>query len=133
MLVLTGLVDDYAHDGRTLVEELTKSALPAGVSGNAALFTALAAAYKQLNAPLGVFGLKTLQVSTTALSGDDATYAKLEAEIAAVTTKRDALAARIIQKLEAAEFQGQSLDPLSTVELIAQAGALLAQTAALGN
>jgi hypothetical protein len=134
MLVLTGLTDDYAHDGRTLVEDLTNSALPAAVRGNAAgLFTALAVAYKQITAPVGVFGLKTLQVSTTALSGDDATYTKLEAQIAAITTKRDALAAQIIQKLEAAEFQGQSLDLLSTVELLAQAGALLAQTAALGN
>jgi hypothetical protein len=134
VLVLTGLTDDYAHDGRALVEDLTSGALPAAARGNAAgLFRALAAAYKQINAPVGVFGLKTLQVSTTALSGDDATYAKLEGDIAAITTKRDALAAQIIQKLEAAEFQGQSLDPLSTVELIAQAGALLVETAALGN
>jgi hypothetical protein len=134
MLVLTGLTDDYAHDGRALVEELRADALPAAVRRDqAGAFRLLAAAYKQINAPVGVFGMKTLEVSTTALSGDDATYAKLEAQIAAITTKRDALAATIIQKLEAAEFRGQSLDPLSTVELLVQAEALLLEVGTLGN
>jgi hypothetical protein len=80
MLVLTGLTDDYAHDGRALVEELRTDALPAAVRRDrAGAFRLLAAAYKQINAPVGVFGMKTLEVSTTSLSGDDATYAKLEA------------------------------------------------------
>jgi hypothetical protein len=39
----------------------------------------------------------------------------------------------MIQKLEAAELQGQSLDLPSTVERIAQADALLVEVGALGN
>jgi hypothetical protein len=134
VLALAGLTDDYAHDGRTLVEELRSDALPSAVRGDGgAAFRLLAAAYKQINAPVGVFGLKTLEVSTAALAGDDATYAKLEAQIAAITTKRDALAAQMIQKLEAAAFQGQSLDVFSTALLVAQAQALLVEVSTLGN
>ena len=75
------------------------------------MFASLATAYKQINAPVGQLGIDTLEASTAALAGDDATYATIEAELTALTTKRDALAATIIQKLEDAEFHGKHARP----------------------
>jgi hypothetical protein len=134
MLVLAGLTDDYAHDGRVLVENLRDGALPRGLRGaSAVVFRQLAAAYKQINAPVGELGMDTLEASTTALAGDDATYATIEGQLAALTTKRDALAATIIQKLEDVEFHGAALDLASSLSLIAQANALLAQARLLSH
>ena len=62
MLVLAGLTDDYAHDGRVLVENLRDGALPRGLRGESAVvFRQLAAAYKQINAPVGELGMDTLK------------------------------------------------------------------------
>ena len=60
MMSLAGLSDDYAHDGRVLFEVLSPNALPPSVRSNQDLLTRLATAYKQINAPLGRLGLKTL-------------------------------------------------------------------------
>jgi hypothetical protein len=67
MLLLTGLQDDYASDGRVLVEALHKRALPHSLRGDRDdddTFVRLARAYKQINAPVGEFGLTSLKVST---------------------------------------------------------------------
>lgn len=127
MLLLAGLADDYAHEGVALVEDLHRSALPRELreDGDHEAFRLLSAAFKRINAPVGELGLKSLTVSTTALAGDDSTYAALEAELADVTVKRDAIAGQMIQKLEAAEFGGQSLELLPTLKLVAQADELL--------
>ena len=85
----------------------------------------LARAYKQLNAPVGRFGLATLATSTKALAGDDATYQRLEDRLASLGSQRDALASQIIKKLEAAEFQNQPLDWPTTFGLVAQANRLI--------
>jgi hypothetical protein len=77
MMTLLGLKDDYGHDGRVLVEDLTGYAKPAAVK-KSGKFVALSQIYKQLDACVGQFGLKTLSVSTEALksgnSSDDSTY-----------------------------------------------------------
>jgi hypothetical protein len=125
MLALAGLTDDYAHDGRVLVEALTTPALPPAV--NRVTYQQLAAAYKSITAPVGPLGLASLVISTAALSGDDATYANLEAELANITSQRDSLASQMIQALEAAAFSGQPIDSTSAKNLIAQAKALLQQ------
>jgi hypothetical protein len=127
ILSLVGLTDDYSHDGRTLAEVIRDSALPGGVRSNSRAFILLARAYKQIMAPVGQFGRSTLAVSTTALAGNDSKYTKLENRLAALGNRRDALAARIIQKLEAAEFSNQPLDWPSTFNLILQANQLLEQ------
>lgn len=126
MLVLAGLTDDYAHDGRVLVENLSDEALPRSLRGESGqAFEVLAAAYKQITAPVGRLAMDTLEASTAALAGDDTTYAAVESSIGALTTKRDALAATIIQKLEDAEFNGQPLDLATSLDLAAQAEELL--------
>jgi hypothetical protein len=133
MLLLTGLNDDYSHDGRALVEVLRNRALPRSLRGSEFNFTLLATAYKQIMAPVGPLGLSTLKVSTRALAGDDSTYTQLENQLSALTQQRDALAAQIIQKLEDAEFNGKPVDSMSARSLATQAVRLLNQAQELGG
>ena len=125
ILSLTGLLDDYSHDGRVLAEVMRSGSLPSGIRRNPLAFTLLAQAYKQLNAPVGQFGRATLATSTKALAGGDRTYNRLEDRLASLGSQRDALAAQIIQKLEAAEFSNQPLDWPTTFGLLAQANRLI--------
>src|SRR5438876_5422789 len=62
IMLLTGLKDDYSHDGRVLSEAMTGAALPATIRGNANIFRRLAASYKQINAAVGQFGLGYFQL-----------------------------------------------------------------------
>ena len=125
VLSLLGLVDDYSHDGRVLSEVMRSNVLPGGIRSNPLAFTLLARAYKQLNAPVGRFGLATLATSTKALAGDDRAYNRLEDRLASLGSQRDALASQIIQKLEAAEFNNQPLDWPTTFGLLTQANRLI--------
>jgi hypothetical protein len=109
MLELLGLKDDYSHDGRVLFEAINDSALPKVIRQNRSFFTQLAQVYKQINAPVGDFGLSTLQISTKALESNapnDSTYTSLENLLQSLNGTRDALAGQIIAVLEAAEFGG---------------------------
>jgi hypothetical protein len=133
MLVLTGLNDDYAHDGRALVEALRSTALPKALRQSELNFILLATAYKQITAPVGFLGLTSLQVSTRALAGDDTTYASLESQLSSFTQQRDAVASQIIQLLEGAEFSGKSIDFNTTLRLLAQSGQLLEEVQQLKN
>jgi arylsulfatase A-like enzyme len=119
LLYLTGLSDDYAHDGRVIVEALDESV------AQRATLSRLAAAYKQINAPLGELGRRTLMISTRALAGDDATYNALEEEIAGVTAQRNAIAARMITILEAAAFERAHVDEDEARRLIDAADQLI--------
>jgi hypothetical protein len=101
MLAALGLSDGYESDGRVISEVLKAKADP---DSNRPRLEALGAVYKQLNAPFGAFALNVLLASTKALPADDATYARLEAAIASVTARRDALAAEIRTVLHAAAF-----------------------------
>lgn len=104
---LLGLQDDYSHDGRVLFEVLTPGALPPVVRANFDFFVRLAQVYKQINAPVGQLGLKTLQISTQALesnSANDATYTQLENTLQTITNQRNAIAGQIIALLESVEF-----------------------------
>ena len=125
MLALAGLTEDYAHDGRVLVEALDKKAVPTEIRPDT--FVKLAVAYKQIMAAVSDLGYASLSLSTTALAGDDATYARIEAQLASFTTQRDAIGAQMIQMLENAEFNGQKIDEPTAHQLIAQASALLQQ------
>jgi hypothetical protein len=127
MLSLAGLKDDYAHDGRVVFEIIEDKALPDALQDHKELLSKLAQAYKQINAPLGTLGLKTLVgISTTALKGSDAVYAKLEDQIADITARRNAIAGRMIDILEDAAFGGEDVDVGQAQRLIDQAKDLLA-------
>lgn len=133
VLALTGLGDDYSHDGRVLVEDLKAAALPLSVRIHLGTFMQLAQAYKQINAPVGQFGLNTLQASTNALKGDDATYASIENQLMNLTDQRNTLAGNMIAELEAASFNGQPINVHEAQNWIAQAQALQNQAAALAG
>ncbi|HCJ35884.1 MAG TPA: hypothetical protein DHV65_16510 [Ktedonobacter sp.] len=128
MLMLLGLKDDYSHDGRALVEDLTGWAQPPAVKKSGS-FVSLAQMYKQIDACVGQLGLATLAVSTKALesgsSSDDSTYTNLENQLTSISTQRDALAAQMIALLENAEFNGQPFSNQQARQLISQGQALL--------
>src|SRR5262249_27160347 len=128
MLALLGLKDDYQHQGRVLAEELDSSAVPKGVAADPGAFLAVATALKQLESPFGQLGKESLRVSTVALKSsdpDDATYTKLEKQLANIAATRDALADRMLSVLEDAEFNGKRVSDRDAITLVAESFLLL--------
>jgi hypothetical protein len=127
ILFLSGLQDDYVQDGRVITEGLHRHALPRAIHDP--LYEELSAIYKQLNAPVGFFGQRTLSISTAALasgsSADDSKYTFLENRLASLTARRDAVAEQIRGVLNAAAFQGRRIDRLQAFELSAKAQEIL--------
>jgi len=122
VLALLGLKDDYVHDGRVLVENLDAHALPDSLRDSLFAYTALAQAYKQINATKGPVGVNSLVAANRAITSDDATYNRFLVQIGAVTTERDALAAQMIALLNGAAFGNQPIGFNDNVsDLIAQA------------
>jgi hypothetical protein len=136
MLMLLGLKDDYGHDGRVLLEDLTGWAIPAAAKKGGS-FVPLAQMYKRINATVAELGLASLKVSTKALESgsatDDSTYTDLENQLSSLTSERDALASQMIALLEGAEFNGQPINGSQAQQLIAQGQALLDQINALAG
>jgi hypothetical protein len=127
MLALTGLRDDYASDGRVLVEALHGQGLTESLQENRDLFVKLAKAYKQINAPVGQLGLLTLSRSTQALQGNEAIYATIENQLSTLNSQRDTIASQMIAILNAAAFDGKAINPKQARDLIRQAENLLGQ------
>ena len=130
IIVLLGLKDDYAHDGRALTEDLDGWATPAAVKLNGG-YDKIAVMYKQLDAAVGQFGLATLIVSTDAVASgnasDDSRYAALENQLSSLNTQRDALAVQMNGLLEKAEFGGQPITEQQAHALVTQGQSLLDQ------
>jgi hypothetical protein len=127
ILSLANLTDDYSHDGRVVFEVLEADALPHSVRDHQGLLSRLASAYKEINAPRGSLGSRTLTgISTRALEGDATTYAALDAKIVDLTAERDEIASQMIAILEGAEFHGAAVDEDKAQRLIDQANDLLA-------
>jgi hypothetical protein len=127
MLALTGLRDDYASDGRVLVEALKGDGLAGSLGKNRDLFVKLAQVYKQINAPVGQLGLSSLARSTQALQGDSATYATIESQLTSLNDRRDKIASQMIAMLNAAAFDGKSINEKHARGLIQQGENLLGQ------
>jgi hypothetical protein len=126
IMTLARLKDDYVHDGRVLFEILTEGALPDSLRDHRATLARLAAAYKQINAPLGKLGLRTLTgISTQALKGDHTAYAALEDKIVDLTKRRNEIAQKMITILENASFHGREANEEEAEHLIEQAEDLL--------
>ena len=122
VMALLGLKEDYVHDGRVLVENLDPNALPDSLRDSLFAYTALAQAYKQINATKGPVGVNSLVAANRAVTSDDATYQRFIAQIGAVTTQRDALAAQMISLLNGAAFMNQPVRfDAATLDLIVQA------------
>ena len=134
MLTLAGLKDDYAHDGRVLIEALDINATPQTLIAHRETLLRLGAVYEQLNASFGQFGMDLLTASTTAVrSTDESVYNSTEDAIASLTDQRDPLAAKIKAALDAAAFDSQALDNEQARDWIAQAQSLLDQAHALAS
>ena len=126
ILSLIGLRDDYAHDGRVLFEALDDEAVPNSLRQHQDALSALAEAYKQISAPRGALGARTMTgISTTALKSDDATYATLEARLGLITARRNQIAGEMITILENAAFSGEPVDEAGARRLIDEAYDLL--------
>jgi hypothetical protein len=94
LMALTGLQDDYAHQGRPIAEIMTETAQGSNQ---------LAAVYKQINAPVGQLSLDAIRFATRAMlttSSGDQTYTNADATINAWNDQRDALAAQMIVLLD---------------------------------
>ena len=126
IMSLVGIEDDYDHDGRALFELFDEEAGSRSLRAHRDTLIRLAEAYKQINAPLGALGRETLKLSTTALAGDDATYASIDAQIADITVKRDKLATKMADMIEDATFDRRPIDVRVADALIAEAYHLIA-------
>ncbi len=103
LLYLTGLRDDYEHDGRVITQVLSDPNHALSGSG----VTALGACYKQLNASVGQFGAYTLEAATKAIESNstgDSVYLGVDKALRKLEVARDQLALRIKGELEAAAF-----------------------------
>jgi hypothetical protein len=132
MIALAGLKDDYAHDGRVLIEFLDDRALPSSLRRNEG-FVELARVYKQLNAPLGSVGLDSLRFANRSILSDDGVYGQFLGQIADITGQRDALVAEIKPLLAAAAFGNQPVDEPKASQLMRRARALIDRVADLAQ
>jgi hypothetical protein len=62
--------------------------------------TALGQRHKQLNAPVGEFGMQAIQTNTDAIRGDAATYQRLETRLKAQVAARDGVVNAIQHELD---------------------------------
>jgi hypothetical protein len=121
IMTLVGLNDDYVHDGRVLVENLDQHVLPSSLRNSLFAYTALAQAYKQINATKGPVGVSSLFAANRAIASDDATYAKFVTTIGGITTERNALASQMITILNGASFGNKPVRLDDAENLVEQA------------
>ena len=137
MMLLLGLQDDYAHDGRALSEPLYTWTLPQSLKAHRETVLRLGQMYKQINAAVGQFGLDTLRISTRAMESgtpvDDSLYISLTNQLISFGAQRDALAAQMSAMLRAATFGNQPISERQARSLIAQGEALLAAVHAVAG
>lgn len=121
LMALTGLEDDYAHQGRPITEIMSE-----GENSN----SRLAAIYKQINAPVGQLSIDSIKFATKAMlstSSGDQTYINADATIAGWTTRRDALAEKMIRVLDNTGPHSEHESDGDDGNLISQAQRLLAE------
>jgi len=108
IMYLTGLQDDYEHDGRVITQILTDKSFALSQPG----VTALGECYKQLNSSVGQFAAATLAASTKAIestSSGDTTFTTVDNQLRALEVARDHLALKIKAELEDAAFRDKPI------------------------
>ncbi len=106
IMYLTGLRDDYEHDGRVVTQILGDPNRALDSHG----VTALGECYKQLNSSVGDFAAFTLQADTNAInssSAGDQAYLSTDQALRGLEIARDRLAGQIKGELEGAAFDDQ--------------------------
>ena len=141
MMTVLGLHDDYGSDGAAIAQIIGSAhggwdpssrgnnALPWSIRADERGYEDLAAAYKQLDAPFGEFGLGTLDADTTALatggSSSDATYTGTTSQLQACESQRTALAAQVQPVMDAAENGAAPVSSREASSLIGRADRLI--------
>ena len=140
MMTVLGLRDDYDWDGAAIAQIIGsahdgwdwwsrgQNALPWSIRLNERGYEDLAAAYKQLDAPFGEFGLGTLDADTAALatnSANDATYTDTTSQLQACENQRTALVSQIQPVIEAAETGRAPVSSWEASYLIGRADRLI--------
>ena len=128
VLSLAGLEDDYAHDGRVIFEILDDHVLPDAVRDQEEMLHRLAVAYKDINAPVGPLGLRSLKIATAGITSTDTGYATANEALQDLTDARDAIAGAMISMLEGAAFRNERVDAEQANHLINAAEDLLRRT-----
>ena len=106
IMYLTGLRDDYEHDGRVITQILSDPNRALSAPG----VTSLGECYKQLNSSVGDFGAATLQADTQAIDGSSETaYVATGQALRGLEVARDRLAGLVKGELEAAAFGDRSI------------------------
>jgi hypothetical protein len=124
-MALTGLQDDYAHEGRPITEIMT---------GAEQGSNALAAVYKQINAPVGQLTLDSINLITKKMAGtDESAYGAADATISGWNSRRDALAAQMIVLLDWTATGAGQHNESDKQRLIEQGQQLLAEVHAAAS
>jgi hypothetical protein len=134
MMELLGLHGDYTPDGRVLTDVISRSALPWSLRTAYPTLVKLGDAFTAINAPVGPFGLDTLAASTKALESSspaDATYTRMETQLAGLGKQRDAIVAAMKDELYGAAFGGRPVNVREADALIRSADGLLDSAAGL--
>jgi len=121
LMALTGLHDDYIHQGRPISQVMTETRQDLNRLGDV---------YKQINAPVGQLSLDSIAFATRATlssSTGDQTYIAADAQIAAWTSQRNALAAQMIALLDTTAPGYTNHNDRNVNNLIAQGQQLLAE------
>ena len=108
IMYLTGLRDDYEHDGRVITQIVSD---PNHALSNPQV-TTLGECYKQLNSSVGDFAAYTLNADTNAIKSTgtgDQEYLRTDQALRGLEVARDRLAGQIKGELEAAEFSDQGV------------------------
>lgn len=126
ILALAGLTGAYVQDGRVLAEYIAPASLPPAISGNLAAFTALAAAYKQLNAPFGAVSTASLKYANPHIANPEPTqYQSYLETLGTYTQQRDTLAGQMKSFLDGVEFHGATFDTTLAAHLTQRADTLI--------
>jgi hypothetical protein len=121
LMALTGLHEDYIHQGRPISQVMTETRQDLNRLGDV---------YKQINAPVGQLSLDSIAFATRATlssSTGDQTYVAADAQIAAWTSQRNALAAQMIALLDTTAPGYTNHNDRNVNDLIAQGQQLLAE------
>jgi hypothetical protein len=121
LMALTGLQEDYIHQGRPISQVMTETRQDLNRLGDV---------YKQINAPVGQLSLDSVAFATRATlsnSTGDQTYIAADAQIAAWTSQRNDLAAQMIALLDTTAPGYTTHNDRNVNDLIRQGEQLLAE------
>jgi hypothetical protein len=136
LLSLLRLRDDYVGDGASIAPIMTATGMPRTIRLGQSAYDSLDAAYKQLDAPFGSFGMSTLQADTTGIesnAGGDSTYTGMDAQLNACETARSALAGQIESVLNRADDGLSPVGAGQAIALVRRADALIRDARSLAS